>query len=69
VVAVEDTGVGIAEEEIGRLWQEFQRIDSGTGLGLALTKKLVEAHGGQVGVKSAPGKGSIFWAEWPRVAP
>jgi signal transduction histidine kinase len=40
----------------------------GTGLGLALSKRLAEAHGGQVGVRSAPGIGSTFWVELPRVA-
>ena len=70
---VEDTGIGIAAEDIGRLFSEFQQLDegaakqhSGTGLGLALTKRLVEAQGGTVGVKSTPGKGSLFFAIFPR---
>jgi PAS domain S-box-containing protein len=64
---VQDTGIGIREEDLGRLFQEFEQIDSGTarnyegtGLGLALTRKLVELHGGTIGVQSAPGKGSTF---------
>jgi len=73
-VEVEDTGIGIRPEDLGRLFVEFQQLDAGaakkyqgTGLGLALTKRIVEAQGGQVGVRSAPGTGSIFFAVLPRV--
>jgi protein-histidine pros-kinase len=72
-VEVEDTGIGIKRDEVSRLFVEFQQLDSGTskkyagtGLGLALTKRLVEAQGGKVGVRSTPGVGSIFWAVLPR---
>jgi CheY-like chemotaxis protein len=71
---VEDTGIGIRTEDIERLFIAFQQLDSspskqfqGTGLGLALTKHLVEAQGGYVGVRSAPGVGSTFFAVLPRV--
>jgi signal transduction histidine kinase/DNA-binding response OmpR family regulator len=71
---VEDTGVGIRPEDIGRLFIEFQQLDAsaakkypGTGLGLALTRRIVESQGGQVGVRSAPGQGSVFSAVLPRV--
>lgn len=71
---VEDTGVGIASEHLNRLFIEFQQLDSGsakaypgTGLGLALTKRLVEALGGRVEVRSAVGEGSTFAAVLPRV--
>ncbi|HMF50761.1 MAG TPA: PAS domain S-box protein, partial [Candidatus Saccharimonadales bacterium] len=74
-IEVEDTGIGIRNDELGRLFVEFQQLDAstskqyaGTGLGLALTKKLVEAQGGRVGVRSAPGAGSTFHAILPRVA-
>ncbi|HWP22896.1 MAG TPA: PAS domain S-box protein [Candidatus Binatia bacterium] len=74
-IEVEDTGIGIAAEDIGRLFSEFQQLDSGagkhyqgTGLGLALTRRIVEAQGGKVGVKSEPGKGSLFYAVLPREA-
>ncbi|UXH77407.1 PAS domain-containing sensor histidine kinase [Roseateles amylovorans] len=70
---VEDTGVGIAPENIHRLFTEFGQIDAGrdrqhqgTGLGLALTRRLVEAQGGQVGVRSQPGRGSVFHARLNR---
>jgi signal transduction histidine kinase len=68
-----DSGVGIAPEDISRIFVEFQQLDSGkakrfqgTGLGLALTKRIVEAQGGRVGVKSTPGEGSTFFAILPR---
>ncbi|HYX21623.1 MAG TPA: response regulator, partial [Thermoanaerobaculia bacterium] len=71
---VEDNGDGIRPEDIGRLFVEFQQLDSGTakkypgtGLGLALTKRLVEAQGGRVGVRSTLGRGSVFFAVLPRV--
>jgi PAS domain S-box-containing protein len=74
-IDVEDTGVGIAAEDLGKLFVEFQQLDAGsakqrqgTGLGLALIKRLVEAQGGQVAVRSTPGKGSIFSAILPRRA-
>ncbi|HET8869553.1 MAG TPA: PAS domain S-box protein, partial [Aquabacterium sp.] len=66
-IEVEDTGIGIAESDLDRLFVEFQQLDegytkrySGTGLGLALTRKLIEAQGGWVGVHSTLGRGSVF---------
>lgn len=66
-MAVTDSGIGIAEEDMQRLFQTFVQIDSGlgrryegTGLGLSLVKKLVELSGGAVGVESQLGKGSRF---------
>jgi CheY-like chemotaxis protein len=74
-IEVEDNGIGIKAEDISRLFSEFQQLDAsaskkyaGTGLGLALTKRIVEAQGGRVGVSSTPGKGSIFYAVLPRVS-
>ena len=67
VFSVKDTGVGIAPEDHERIFEEFRQVggDSdrkaeGTGLGLALTRRLVELHGGSIDVDSAPGKGSTF---------
>lgn len=70
---VDDSGIGIAPEDQSRLFQEFQQLDAGTskryqgtGLGLALTKRIVEAQDGHVGVLSKPGEGSRFYAAVPR---
>jgi PAS domain S-box-containing protein len=72
-VEVEDDGIGIAADDVAKLFTEFQQLDGsaakrfqGTGLGLALTRRLVEAQGGSVGVRSTPGHGSTFFAVLPR---
>ena len=72
-VEVRDTGIGIAPENLGKLFIEFQQLDAspakpyqGTGLGLALTKRIVEGHGGRIEVHSELGKGSVFAAILPR---
>jgi CheY-like chemotaxis protein len=68
-ISVSDTGLGVSPEDRARLFRPFERLvgDStaveGTGLGLALSKGLVEAMGGAIGVESNPGGGSIFWIE------
>jgi protein-histidine pros-kinase len=66
-LVVSDDGIGIRAEDIGRLFSEFEQLETGTarrfggtGLGLALTRKLVELHGGKIGVESEFGKGSSF---------
>jgi len=71
---VEDTGIGIRPDDQARLFVEFQQLDAGTakkyggtGLGLALTRRIVEAQGGRVGVVSTPGQGSRFFAILPRL--
>jgi CheY-like chemotaxis protein len=73
-IHVSDTGVGIPHEMQQRLFMPFERIDSadhpveaGSGLGLALTQKIVQALGGKISVVSVVGKGSRFWVEMPRV--
>jgi len=71
-VEVSDTGAGIAASEMPRLFTPFfqtQRVRDeqlgGTGIGLALAKRLVELHGGAIGAESEEGKGSVFWFETP----
>jgi protein-histidine pros-kinase len=72
-IDVEDSGVGIAPENLRHLFVEFHQLDAsaakryqGTGLGLALTRRITEAHGGSVEVQSTPGVGSTFSALLPR---
>ncbi|MBD2164902.1 PAS domain S-box protein [Calothrix membranacea FACHB-236] len=71
-IAVIDTGIGIAPENLNKLFKPFIQIDgalnrqyAGTGLGLALTKRIVELHGGKVGVSSELGVGSCFTVDLP----
>jgi signal transduction histidine kinase len=75
-ISVADTGIGIAKEDLPRLFTEFSQVDEslsrrfeGTGLGLALCRRFVEMHGGTIGVDSAPGRGSTFWIELPLDGP
>ncbi len=74
-VTVWDTGIGIPEEDLPRLFKPFEQLDSsltrhysGTGLGLAMVKKLAELHGGTVSVQSEVGKGSRFTVNFPLLA-
>jgi len=66
LVSVTDTGVGIAQEDLPHLFQDFSRGQaqpegvSGCGLGLAISRRIVEVHGGTISVESEPGKGSTF---------
>jgi signal transduction histidine kinase len=72
---VKDTGIGIKPEDLRRLFEEFEQLDSGasrrhegTGLGLALTRKPVELHGGSIDVESEGGRGSVFTVTLPMAA-
>ena len=72
---VRDNGIGIKSEDQTRLFHKFEQLNGGTtrqyegtGLGLALTKRLVEMHGGTIEVESEHGKGSTFTVVLPRVA-
>ncbi len=72
LVSVEDTGVGIPESEIDKIFEKFKQVGDimrdkpkGTGLGLPISKQIIEAHGGRIWVKSEVGKGSIFYFTVP----
>ncbi|HEY1335740.1 MAG TPA: ATP-binding protein [Myxococcaceae bacterium] len=68
-IEVRDEGQGIAPEYHARLFEKFYRVPGstpgGAGLGLSIVRDVVEAHGGRVGVQSAPGEGATFWIELP----
>jgi PAS domain S-box-containing protein len=71
-IRVADTGIGIAPDDLPKLFKPFTQLDvgntrntTGTGLGLSIAKALVEAHGGHIGVESELGRGSTFWVRLP----
>jgi signal transduction histidine kinase len=74
VIAVRDTGIGIAPEDLPHVFDEFRQVGQGearregTGLGLTLAKRFVELHGGWIRVESEPGAGSTFTFTLPRRA-
>jgi len=69
---VRDTGEGIAPEQQARIFEKFYRAPGapagGAGLGLSIARDIVQAHGGELGVVSAPGQGSTFWFTLPQRA-
>jgi signal transduction histidine kinase len=71
-VEVQDQGPGIQPKDRERLFQDFARLsarptggEKSTGLGLSITRRVIEAHGGEIGVDSEPGSGSTFWFTLP----
>jgi PAS domain S-box-containing protein len=73
-ISVRDSGVGLAAEQLAHIFQPFNRLgqesgaEPGTGIGLVVSKRLVECMGGSIGVESTPGQGSVFWFELKRMA-
>jgi len=72
---IRDTGIGIAQEDVGRLFTKYYRAkgglttnSEGTGIGLFISKSIVEAHGGQIGVSSDYGHGSTFYFTLPTLS-
>jgi signal transduction histidine kinase len=73
-VSVADSGIGMRDEQIGRVWERFYQGDAsltrpygGMGLGLSIARHLVSLHGGTVGAESrGPGRGSTFWFSLPQ---
>jgi signal transduction histidine kinase len=75
-VSVSDTGIGIPADKLEKVFEPFYQIDGsstrrfgGAGLGLAIVRQIVEAHGGEVGVSSEAGKGSTFYFTVPKYRP
>ncbi|HEY0142333.1 MAG TPA: PAS domain S-box protein [Thermoanaerobaculia bacterium] len=74
-ITVTDTGAGLPPDKVGQLFQPFNRLgqevngEEGTGIGLVVSKRLVELMNGVIGVESTVGRGSVFWIELPSTAP
>jgi len=73
-ISVRDTGEGLLPEQLAQLFQPFNRLgretsaEEGTGIGLVVTKRLIDLMGGTIGAQSEPGVGSVFWVELPLTA-
>ena len=72
VITVTDTGSGVDEADSHRIFQLFERASvdpAGAGIGLALSRRIVESFGGEMGVRSAEPVGASFWMRFPRLTP
>jgi signal transduction histidine kinase len=66
VIDVIDTGPGIAPDQVARIFQAYYTTKrGGTGIGLAMARRIADEHGGEIGVRSEVGKGSDFWIALP----
>jgi signal transduction histidine kinase len=74
-ISIHDTGFGLSQDQLDKLFQPFNRLgretgsEEGTGIGLVVTKKLVELMGGEIGVESVVSAGSTFWVDLPSAKP
>jgi signal transduction histidine kinase len=74
-ISIHDTGFGLSQDQLDKLFQPFNRLgretgsEEGTGIGLVVTKKLIELMGGEIGVESVVSAGSTFWVELPSAKP
>jgi signal transduction histidine kinase len=75
-IDVKDTGIGIPEKDLPHIFEKFYRTDQpaarqerGTGLGLAIVKGIIDAHGGEIRIKSTPGSGTTFTIRLPQNGP
>ena len=74
-ISIHDTGFGLSQDQLDKLFQPFNRLgretgsEEGTGIGLVVTKKLVEFMGGKIGVESVVSAGSTFWVDLPSAKP
>ncbi|MEO6849639.1 MAG: ATP-binding protein, partial [Mucilaginibacter sp.] len=73
VVSVEDAGIGISKNDQAKIFERFFRVEGkneqtypGFGIGLFIASEIIERHGGKIGVKSEPGKGSVFYFSLPQ---
>ncbi len=73
-ISVTDSGVGISDKNLARIFKPFERVDNplratGVGLGLAISRSIIEMHGGRISAQSEPGRGSRFFFYLPETAP
>jgi signal transduction histidine kinase len=73
-VTIRDNGIGFEQRHAGRIFEPFQRLHGtdrfpGSGIGLAICRKIVDRHGGGIGAEGRPGQGATFWFTLPAAPP